>query len=129
MRQKWRERGKLFHSLSLSLSFSLGACTYDIHNGLGRARGGGTPKAYKSTDKLRDCDIDKGAKKSADVIRTCPPLSLLCGVAQSVMKKVIKLALPLLQGGATIADRGSTTFFGANMIKTKYLNSEISVIN
>ena len=103
-------KGKTF-PLSLSLSLFLGACTYDV--------GEGVPQ--KQTRVLISCvlaTLTKGGqkiKKISDVIRTCPPLSLLCGVAQSVMKKVIKLALPLLQGRATIADRVSTTFFGANL--------------
>ena len=39
--------------------------------------GGDTPKADKSTDKLRECDSDKGGggakpENTADVICTCP---------------------------------------------------------
>ena len=38
-----------------------GVCTYDVCAGKGE---GGPPKADESTDKLRECDSDKGGRGS-----------------------------------------------------------------
>ena len=67
------QRELIAHHRNYNLSVSRNDCPMG-HVHMMSALGGGPPKADDSTDKMRECDSDKGEgdKKSADVICTCP---------------------------------------------------------